>query len=234
MAFNSNSSLALLTTLSLTTLTNADVPVSIFSYTPYLQQRECVKDCIWHSGFTAKDLIVALGCSGPWVNECYCSGNDNYEHASTASSFLQSCVADSCRTPSTDMLVTSAFGVYNEYCAEAGMAIPLVVASTTGSGEVTGVVTESVGRGEPTAGFEDGTGSLGTGSGEFHHLAFSLSLCTFLPTLSWPIYYYITRLIHRCESRDSSRFYRRCLGTGCICCHYMASQGQGSCISFQT
>ncbi|KAJ4417108.1 hypothetical protein N0V85_001990 [Neurospora sp. IMI 360204] len=165
MAFNSNSSLALLTTPSLTTLTNADVPVSVFSYTPYLQQRECVKDCIWHSGSTAKDLIVALGCSGPWVNECYCSGNDNYEHASTASSFLQSCVADSCRTPSTDMLVTSAFGVYNEYCAEAGMAIPLVVASTTVSGEVTGVVTESVGRGEPTAGFEDGTGSLGTGSG---------------------------------------------------------------------
>ncbi|KAK3954321.1 hypothetical protein QBC32DRAFT_207955, partial [Pseudoneurospora amorphoporcata] len=141
-----------------TPTTAADTPISIFSYTPYLQQRECVKDCIWHSGSTATDLIIALGCSGPWVNECYCSGDDNYEHASTASSFLRSCVADSCRISSTDALVTSGFGVYNEYCAEVGMAVPLAVASTTGSGDENGA---------PTGTYKDwpGFASLGTGTG---------------------------------------------------------------------
>ena len=168
--------LALLATLSFATSANADVLVSIFSYTPYLQQRECVKDCIWHSGSTARDLIVALGCSGPWVNECYCNGD--YEQASTASSFLESCVVKSCPTSSRDALVTSALGVYNEYCAGAGMAIPLVVATATGvttrSGEVvTGAATgaKSGGNGGPTAGFGDqhgpGSGSSVPNAGEF-------------------------------------------------------------------
>ncbi|KAK1773153.1 hypothetical protein QBC45DRAFT_455679 [Copromyces sp. CBS 386.78] len=161
---------SIITPSLVTPTTAADTPISIFSYTPYLQQRECVKDCIWHSGSTATDLIIALGCSGPWVNECYCSGDDNYEHASTASSFLRSCVADSCRISSTDALVTSGFGVYNEYCAEVGMAVPLAVASTTGSGdEVTGVVTESKSgeNGAPTGTYKDwpGSASLGTGTG---------------------------------------------------------------------
>ncbi|KAA8623889.1 hypothetical protein SMACR_01388 [Sordaria macrospora] len=126
---------------SLVTLTTAagDIPISIFSYTPYLRQRECVKDCIWHSGSTATDLIIALGCSGPWVNECYCKGNGNengnrnYEHATTASSFLRSCVAESCRTPSADDLVTSGFSVYNEYCAKAGLSSGAKVGIAVGS-----------------------------------------------------------------------------------------------------
>ncbi|EGZ76726.1 hypothetical protein NEUTE2DRAFT_161597 [Neurospora tetrasperma FGSC 2509] len=158
--------ITLLITLSLTTHIKADIPVSIFSYTPYLRQRECVKDCIWNSGPTAEDLIVALGCRGPWINECYCSGNDDYEHASTASSFLRSCVAKSCRTSSTDSLVTSAFDLYDEYCAEAGMAVPLVVASPTRTEDkVTGVVTGSGGDREPTAGGGSDSGMYNKGSG---------------------------------------------------------------------
>ncbi|KAK3488440.1 hypothetical protein B0T13DRAFT_95484 [Neurospora crassa] len=158
--------ITLLITLSLTTHIKADIPVSIFSYTPYLQQRECVKDCIWHSGPTAEDLIVALGCRGPWVNECYCGGNNDYEHASTASLFLRSCVAKSCRTSSTDSLVTSAFDLYDEYCAEAGMAAPLVVASPTRTEDkVTGVVTGSEGDRGPTAAGGSGSGMSNEGSG---------------------------------------------------------------------
>ncbi|CCC07822.1 unnamed protein product [Sordaria macrospora k-hell] len=159
---------------SLVTLTTAagDIPISIFSYTPYLRQRECVKDCIWHSGSTATDLIIALGCSGPWVNECYCKGNGNengnrnYEHATTASSFLRSCVAESCRTPSADDLVTSGFSVYNEYCAKAGMAIPsipwVVTSVAAGSGERAGQPTGVFGAG---SGSGSGSGSLGLSSG---------------------------------------------------------------------
>ncbi|KAK3395465.1 hypothetical protein B0T20DRAFT_35548 [Sordaria brevicollis] len=163
---SSKITLAFITGLSLTTFANAEVPISIFSYTPYLQQRECVKDCIWHSGSTATDLIIALGCSGPWVNECYCSGDDNYEHARTASSFLRGCVADSCRTPPSNTLVTSAFGVYNDYCAEAGMDIPLVVASTTSSEpEMSIKESKSGSKGEPTASVESGDGPSSTDTG---------------------------------------------------------------------
>ncbi|KAL0475184.1 hypothetical protein QR685DRAFT_549830 [Neurospora intermedia] len=155
-----------LITLSLITHIKADIPVSIFSYTPYVRQRECVKDCIWHSGPTAENLIIALGCRGPWVNKCYCSGNDDYEHASTASSFLRSCVAKSCRTSSTNSLVTSAFDLYDEYCAEAGMAVPLVVASPTRTEDkVMGVVTGSGGDREPTAGGGSDSGMSNKGSG---------------------------------------------------------------------
>lgn len=168
-----------LITLSLITHIKADIPVSIFSYTPYVRQRECVKDCIWHSGPTAENLIIALGCRGPWVNKCYCSGNDDYEHASTASSFLRSCVAKSCRTSSTNSLVTSAFDLYDEYCAEAGMAVPLVVASPTRTEDkVMGVVTGSGGDREPTAGGGSDSGMSNKGSGEFDHNAFPENFCS--------------------------------------------------------
>lgn len=157
-----------------------DFPVSVFSYPPYLQQEECVKDCIWHSGSTATDLIIALGCTGPWINGCYCGngsddddgGGGNYEHARAASIFVRRCVAESCRTPSTDALVTSGFGVYNEYCAEAGLRVPEVVARTStapvGFGEVTSTGMASGERTGPTAGvgLSPGMSSDSGGPGE--------------------------------------------------------------------
>lgn len=76
-------------------------------------------------------------------------------------------MAESCRTPSADDLVTSGFSVYNEYCAKAGMAIPsipwVVTSVAAGSGERAGQPTGVFG-----AGSGSGSGSLGTGTAEFN------------------------------------------------------------------
>jgi hypothetical protein len=100
---------------------NAAAPVSVSSYGPYIDQRDCVKQCLWHTSAT-DDLIVAVGCSSPWVNECYCQS----EQANTASSFLSSCVASRCSTPSTSPIITSALVVYDDYCSSVGFPIPTV------------------------------------------------------------------------------------------------------------
>ncbi|KAK4193236.1 hypothetical protein QBC35DRAFT_99963 [Podospora australis] len=107
----------------LLSLTQAQVPVSISSYAPYLNQRACVKDCLWRAG-TTEDLIGAIGCSDPWVNECFCHS----EAASSASSFVSSCVADKCNTAKTGNvpIITSALSVYNGYCSTNGFSIPTV------------------------------------------------------------------------------------------------------------
>jgi hypothetical protein len=95
--------------------------VSFLSYPAYLEQVECVKLCLWHVS-AVDDLIVQIGCSSPWVNECFCKA----ELASSASSFLSGCVASRCTAPSTAPAVTSALSAYNEYCSTNGLPIPVV------------------------------------------------------------------------------------------------------------
>ena len=95
--------------------------VSFLSYPAYLEQVECVKLCLWQVR-TLDDLIAAIGCSPPWVNECFCKA----ELASSASSFLSGCVASRCTAPSTAPAVTSALAAYNEYCSANGLPIPVV------------------------------------------------------------------------------------------------------------
>jgi hypothetical protein len=101
--------------------TTAITTVSFLSYPAYLEQVECVKLCLWHVS-ALDDLIAVIGCSPPWVNECFCKA----ELASSASSFLSGCVASRCTAPSTAPAVTSALLAYNEYCSTNGLPIPVV------------------------------------------------------------------------------------------------------------
>jgi hypothetical protein len=102
--------------------------VSVRDSTPYLNQRECAKQCIWHVGAT-DDLIVALGCSSPWVNECYCRA----DLAPSGSSFLTRCVSSRCSEEKTGVDVGMAVSVWNGYCSDAGMPISVAAALTTAS-----------------------------------------------------------------------------------------------------
>ncbi|KAK4174535.1 hypothetical protein QBC36DRAFT_38426 [Triangularia setosa] len=113
--------------LLLLSISAADVPIAISTFPLFLEQRDCVKLCLWHTatGETGY-LAAAIGCSKPWVNECFCQR----ELASKASSFISTCVASRCGSPKEDApsngAVTRALGVYNTYCAENGLPIPTV------------------------------------------------------------------------------------------------------------
>jgi len=97
----------------------AAVPVSVKSYSAYLEQPECVKNCLWQGG-AADDLVWYVGCSEPFVNECYCRP----EQAGTASRFLSECATASCGQAGPAL--TSAISVYRGYCSGAGFSIPTV------------------------------------------------------------------------------------------------------------
>jgi len=83
---------------------------SIFASNQYLEQVECVQNCIWHHG-ASNDVVDFVGCGSPFLNGCIC----NPSEASSASSFLTSCVLANCTSNSND--VTSAVSVYSVYCA---------------------------------------------------------------------------------------------------------------------
>jgi hypothetical protein len=100
---------------------NAAVPVSFSSYPAYLEQRDCAKLCLWHVS-ALDDLIAVIGCSPPWVNECFCLP----ELASSAADFLSGCVASRCTSPRTAQVVTSAVSAYNNYCSSNGFSIPTI------------------------------------------------------------------------------------------------------------
>ncbi len=99
----------------------AAVPVSFSSFPAYLDQRDCVKLCLWHVN-AVDDLIAVIGCSPPWVNECFCLP----ELASSAADFLSNCVASRCTAPRTAPAVTSALSAYQSYCHSNGYFVPTV------------------------------------------------------------------------------------------------------------
>ncbi|KAI9854478.1 MAG: hypothetical protein M1813_000994 [Trichoglossum hirsutum] len=119
--------------------------VSIVSYTAYQSLPSCVRNCVWHPA-TGDDLVPFLGCTSPWKNSCYCQTAS----ASSASSFLSSCVVSKC-----------AITVYQDYCTTAGaQAIGLTTAAT--------LLPTSTSSPEPTSALPISTSpprSTGTGGG---------------------------------------------------------------------
>ncbi|KAF1994528.1 hypothetical protein P154DRAFT_585485 [Amniculicola lignicola CBS 123094] len=87
------------------------VSASIAQDTSYLNQKECVKNCIWGSN----DLMPGIGCSSPWINECLCRA----DQAPPASRFLTSCVRSGCGSSASDD-ISRAVSVYDGYCVGAG------------------------------------------------------------------------------------------------------------------
>ncbi|KAK0667324.1 hypothetical protein QBC41DRAFT_254444 [Cercophora samala] len=113
--------------LSLLSPAVADVPVAISTFPLFLEQRDCVKLCLWQTATSATGgLVAAIGCSKPWVNECFCQR----ELASKASSFISTCVASRCGSPKDNApsngAVSRGLDVYNTYCQENGLPIPTV------------------------------------------------------------------------------------------------------------
>jgi len=97
---------------------------SVASDSGYLQQRGCVKSCLW-GDIANGDLSINLGCTAPWVNECYCRA----DQAPVASSFLSKCVSSVC-LGSASVDVSLALSVYDQYCATA-MGTPAQARATT-------------------------------------------------------------------------------------------------------
>ncbi|KAF2679963.1 hypothetical protein K458DRAFT_421804 [Lentithecium fluviatile CBS 122367] len=99
------------------TLCEQIVSASIESYSGYLQQKQCVKDCIWKGSWydDTKPLMPGIGCSNPLINDCLCRS----DQAPPASKFLTTCVHSSCGTTATVDL-SRAVSVYDAYCIEAG------------------------------------------------------------------------------------------------------------------
>ena len=116
-----SAAVALLVLIFRTLRVQAAVPVSFSSFPAYLDQRDCVKLCLWHVN-ALDDLIAVIGCSPPWVNECFCLP----ELASSAADFLSNCVASRCTAPKTAPAVTSALSAYNNYCSSNGYYVPTV------------------------------------------------------------------------------------------------------------
>jgi len=98
-----------------------DSTVSIASFTAYSVQRYCLQYCLFdglpNGGFA---LPRYLGCTGTALNGCFCNTNA----ASSASSFLTSCVNSYCADDATD--VGNAVSLYDNYCAH---SLPVVTSA---------------------------------------------------------------------------------------------------------
>ena len=84
--------------------------VSITTVSPYREQRFCAQNCLWGEDVHTLDVGRFLECPPPVANSCWC--NDGL--ASSASSFLTSCVNQFCSSAPGD--VSRAVSVYNGYC----------------------------------------------------------------------------------------------------------------------
>jgi hypothetical protein len=85
--------------------------VSIKSAAGYLVARACVQGCLWTGD---SEIVYEIGCPSPYYNQCYC----NLDQASSATSFLSSCVPTSCSDNGPD--VATAVSLYMNYCSGAG------------------------------------------------------------------------------------------------------------------
>ena len=105
----------------------ARVTVTIDELDAYSEQVSCVQACLFDDILSDK-LNGYLGCTYPWVEECYCRPS----FAPVASSFLTSCVVKSC-TASLDN-PQRAVSVYDQYCASAQAGPALNPATITSPG----------------------------------------------------------------------------------------------------
>lgn len=85
--------------------------VSIKSVADYLVARSCVQGCLWTG---ESEILYEIGCPSPYYNQCYC----NLDQASSATSFLSSCIPTSCSDNGPD--VATAVSLYMNYCSSAG------------------------------------------------------------------------------------------------------------------
>jgi hypothetical protein len=85
--------------------------VSIKSAADYLVARACVQGCVWTGD---SEILYEIGCPSPYYNQCYC----DLDQASSATSFLSSCIPTSCSNNGPD--VATAVSVYMNYCSSAG------------------------------------------------------------------------------------------------------------------
>ena len=121
--------------------------VTIASLESYKLQRACAQGCLLNAGgygYNINNLPEYLNCVGyPPLNGCYC----RLDLSSSANFFISSCLTTQSCTNAVD--VTSAVGVYGEYCASvssenAGIAQVSVTTTVGGGGGVaTAVVVTS-------------------------------------------------------------------------------------------
>ena len=151
--------LGFLLTLSLRALCDLVSDVSITSVSPYREQRFCAQNCLWGEDNHTLDMGRFLECPPPVANSCWCSEG----LASSASSFITSCVNRFCSSATGDVI--RAISVYNGYCSSAAPAmneaaptasdnntptstvrafITLVSSSTPTSGAVSQALSESL------------------------------------------------------------------------------------------
>ncbi|KAF4160235.1 hypothetical protein CNMCM8927_002717 [Aspergillus lentulus] len=97
--------------------------------TAYASQRPCAKSCFYWGSSTqggADFLAERIGCEvDPILNECICRS----DLQQTADSFLRKCVSDNCGANAID--VSSAVGIYDDYCTSNGYTRATSTAQTT-------------------------------------------------------------------------------------------------------
>lgn len=99
--------------------------VSIQSAEPYINQRFCVQQCLYHPDFD-DDLAPFLGCNPP-LNGCYCRA----DLAASVSYFLTSCVNVGCSSHSAD--ISQAISVYDGYCSSNAPATNAATSTVDGA-----------------------------------------------------------------------------------------------------
>lgn len=126
--------LGLFLNLSLRALCDLVSDVSITSVSPYREQRFCAQACLWGEDNHTLDVGRFLQCPPPVANACWCSEG----LASSASSFLTSCVNRLCSSASGDVI--RAVSVYNGYCNNAAPAINEAISTTNDNNAPTSTV----------------------------------------------------------------------------------------------
>lgn len=138
--------------------------VSIASDRAYVTARPCAAGClvyngIWvcglHSGYD--DLAKELGCGCSPINACYC----NADFASSATSYVSSCVSNACGSSVDDWREEAAamLTFYNGYCATADITTTSGAWSQSG-----GAIQSSSSRAAPLTPVSTGSSTANPGA----------------------------------------------------------------------
>lgn len=87
--------------------------ISIWDQTEFLVQPVCAMYCLENNNYGTLGLVNYFGCISPFYNQCYC----NPDRASSATSYISSCVASRCTGAA---LASTAVAVFSSYCSSAG------------------------------------------------------------------------------------------------------------------
>jgi hypothetical protein len=100
--------------------------ISIDSYSAFLGLRSCAGNCLLFQGALSAygpDLVSYIGCEKGRYNTCYC----NSGIATQASSFVSSCVSQTCSEVAD---VSSAVQAWGGYCSDAGYPLGNLAVTT--------------------------------------------------------------------------------------------------------